>query len=143
MTDTKYQKVDELPKGSLRVSLFAKEHGIKNPDYVYVKYDRHLKLGWVHPGYKIVSFQGINFAVAEKPPVIEGKSEPAKTADKPALRPKSSQKAVPVKKAAEPQKNTELDRLKAELKAIPDTKKGLGKALAKKLQKEIDAISQQ
>ena len=59
----KYPKVSELPEGASLLSAFKDEIGLKNAASVCVKYDRFLAGAGSDPGYKIVNFQGLNFAV--------------------------------------------------------------------------------
>lgn len=60
----KYPKVDKLPKGACLLSTYKDVIGVKNAATVCVKYDRYINgLSKTDPGYKIVNFQGLNFAV--------------------------------------------------------------------------------
>lgn len=61
----KYPKVDKLPKGAALLSTYKDVIGVKNAATVCVKYDRYINgLSKTDPGYKIVNFQGLNFAVS-------------------------------------------------------------------------------
>jgi hypothetical protein len=69
---TKYDEIDQLPKGALPVSRYAKKHKISSPAYVHVKYDR-FKFGYVNkqgnfvhgedPGYEIRDYEGTNYVI--------------------------------------------------------------------------------
>ena len=62
---TKYPKVDKLPKGAALLSTYKDVIGVKNAATVCVKYDRYLNgTSKTNPGYKIVNFQGMNFAIS-------------------------------------------------------------------------------
>ena len=61
---TKYPQVETLPKGAQLLSSYKDVIGVKNAATVCVKYDRYLKgESKTNPGYKIVNFQGMNFAI--------------------------------------------------------------------------------
>lgn len=70
---TKYEEIDQLPKGALPVSKFARKNKISSPAYVHVKYDR-FKFGYtntqgnfVHgedPGYMIMCYEGTNYVIS-------------------------------------------------------------------------------
>jgi hypothetical protein len=61
---TKYPQVKTLPKGAQLLSSYKDVIGVKNAATVCVKYDRYLKgESKTNPGYKIVNFQGMNFAI--------------------------------------------------------------------------------
>lgn len=63
---TKYPTVNELPKGAQLLSAYKDVIGVKNAATVCVKYDRYVNgTSKSNPGYKIVNFQGMNFAVTE------------------------------------------------------------------------------
>jgi len=62
----KYPQVTELPEGASLLSAFKDGIGLKNAASVCVKYDRYLSGKGSDPGYKIVNFQGLNFAVLQK-----------------------------------------------------------------------------
>jgi hypothetical protein len=62
---TKYPSVEVLPKGAQLLSAYKDVIGVKNAATVCVKYDRYINgLSKTDPGYKIVNFQGLNFAVS-------------------------------------------------------------------------------
>ncbi len=60
---TKYPSVDELPKGATLLNVYKHTLNLKNAASVCVKYDRYLADKGPNPGYKIVNWQGFNFAV--------------------------------------------------------------------------------
>ena len=62
---SKYPKVATLPDGAVPVSEFSKIQGFKNPAYVYVKFERYQAGKGEAPGYTVINWQGINFAVPE------------------------------------------------------------------------------
>jgi len=62
----KYPQVTELPEGASLLSAFKNEIGLKNAASVCIKYDRYLAGKASHPGYVIVNYQGLNFAVLQK-----------------------------------------------------------------------------
>jgi len=62
---SKYPKVVFLPKEAIPISEFAKMLGFKNPAYVYVKFERYQAGKGEAPGYTVINWQGINFAVPE------------------------------------------------------------------------------
>jgi hypothetical protein len=69
---TKYDEIDELPKGSLPVSKYAKKRKISSSAYVHVKFDR-FKFGYINkagnmvygpdPGYEIRDYEGTNYVI--------------------------------------------------------------------------------
>lgn len=62
---TKYPQVEILPKGAQLLSAYKDVIGVKNAATVCVKYDRFLSgESKTDPGYKIVNFQGLNFAIS-------------------------------------------------------------------------------
>jgi len=62
---TKYPQVTTLPKGAQLLSAYKDVIGVKNAATVCVKYDRFLSgESKTDPGYKIVNFQGLNFAIS-------------------------------------------------------------------------------
>jgi hypothetical protein len=65
MKAVKYPKVDELPKGAIKISSYAQQIGQANPSYIHVMYDRYLAGKGSNPGYTIVNWQGINFVIPE------------------------------------------------------------------------------
>lgn len=67
MKSIKYEKVDTLPKGALKVSLYAEKIKQKNPTYISVQYDRFLAGTGKDPGFKIINWQGFNFVVTTPP----------------------------------------------------------------------------
>ena len=62
---SKYPKVATLPKAEGPVSEFSKIQWFKNPAYVYVKFERYKAGKGEAPGYTVINWQGINFAVPE------------------------------------------------------------------------------
>lgn len=72
---TKYEKVNKLPNNALSLRDYAEANGMCSGAYVQVKYDR-FKEGYKksdgtvvkgeNPGYKIVCWNGINFAISDK-----------------------------------------------------------------------------
>jgi hypothetical protein len=62
---TRFEKVDTLPSDAMKVSLYAKLHGISQPAYINVKYSRYLTDGGEKPPYKIINFQGSNFVIPD------------------------------------------------------------------------------
>jgi hypothetical protein len=62
---SKYPKVDELPEGAYLLSAYKDVLGLKNAASVCVKYDRFLDNKGAYPGYKIVNWQGLNFAIPD------------------------------------------------------------------------------
>lgn len=70
---TKYEEIDELPRGALPVSKFARKKKISSPAYVHVKYDR-FKFGYTNtqgnfthgedPGYEIRCYEGTNYVIS-------------------------------------------------------------------------------
>lgn len=65
MEAVKYKKVEDLPSGSVKVSMYAKSIGQKNPAYICIVYDRYLAGKGSKPNYSIVNWQGMNFVVPE------------------------------------------------------------------------------
>lgn len=65
---TKYNTIttDEL-KGLatdiMQVSVYAEQHGIRNMNYVYIKYDRFLAGKGSNPGYIIRCWNGSNIVI--------------------------------------------------------------------------------
>ncbi len=62
---TKYPTVEELPEGATLLSVYKNVLGLKNAASVCVKYDRYLSGKGTKPAYRIVNWQGFNFAVPE------------------------------------------------------------------------------
>lgn len=73
---TKYEKVNQLPKGALTIANYREQNPeqFKSNAYVHIKFDRYkfgikdkkggLKFG-AKPPYKIVDFQGIAFVIPD------------------------------------------------------------------------------
>jgi len=55
MKAVKYPKVNELPKGAIKISSYAQQIGQANPSYIHVMYDRYLSGKGSNPGYTIVN----------------------------------------------------------------------------------------
>lgn len=65
MKAVKYEKVDKLPEGALKVSIYAEQINQRNPAYICIAYDRFLNGKGSYPGYKIVNWQGYNFVIQD------------------------------------------------------------------------------
>ena len=65
MKALKYDKVDELPKNALKVSIYAEQINQRNPAYICIVYDRYLAGKGSKPPYTIVNWQGYNFVIPE------------------------------------------------------------------------------
>ena len=62
MTQSKYKQVNELPPGAMTVKGYA-EQVKKKPAYIYVRYNRYLNKNHSHPGYDLVTYQGVIFVI--------------------------------------------------------------------------------
>lgn len=62
---TKYEEIGTLPGNAQAVSVYAAHKNIRNPAYVYIKYERYLSGKGSNPGYTIRCWQGMNFVLPE------------------------------------------------------------------------------